>query len=495
MITKKPTYPDDRRIDLTAYMGPRRAGKRLFGGQYAANPRDPKKRYPSFITEEVFELYKASGLNVLMPEGDAYYGQDYVDEGYVENTDFPSSDLYKYMQLAEKTGLEVYPAIEKVFSEMTHKDGPFGGPEKRMIRDFVETVQTYFPNCFKGIMLTDEPSIQPLGRVRKIMEYLRSDEIKAIKPDLKIFSSMLPMHARIGSLDEEYNLPEENGKCKFDEERVKAYENYLTKYAEAIGEFGYDCYPFGRDGWLSPVFYQNLELAAEHGKREHYAISITLQSFRMDTNYNVKTGRGRVIYRQPSYEDVRYQVYSSLAFGVEKIGYFTFWQHYSESTREVFLKAMVNYDASEEKGYRKTEIYDVVKEVYEEILSIDHIFMRYKWKGCKVIRTSRERNIRNVKGGYEGGCLKDMKASRDLLVGCMENPEDNAEGYWIINAQNPYFYEMNEAELQFEGATHVAYYRKGCEYVVPLQDGKFAIRLGVGEGIFAIPYCEKQKGE
>ena len=80
MITKKPTYPDDRRIDLTAYMGPRRAGKRLFGGQYAANPRDPKKRYPSFITEEVFELYKASGLNVLMPEGDAYYGQDYVDK-------------------------------------------------------------------------------------------------------------------------------------------------------------------------------------------------------------------------------------------------------------------------------------------------------------------------------------------------------------------------------------------------------------------------------
>ena len=40
----RPLYEDDRRIEMTAYMGPRRAGKRFFNGTYG-NPRDPEEGY------------------------------------------------------------------------------------------------------------------------------------------------------------------------------------------------------------------------------------------------------------------------------------------------------------------------------------------------------------------------------------------------------------------------------------------------------------------
>ena len=105
--TNKPQFPDDRRIEMTAYMGPRRAGKRMFFGKYGENPRDPKEGYPSFFTDAVFELYKNAGFSFLMPEGDAYFGNVITPDGFVKESDFKKSDLYTYMKMAEKHGLDV----------------------------------------------------------------------------------------------------------------------------------------------------------------------------------------------------------------------------------------------------------------------------------------------------------------------------------------------------------------------------------------------------
>lgn len=489
MLTKqKPDFSRDKHIDLTAYMGPRRAGKRNFNGQYGKNNRDGNENYEGFITDDVFEAYKEAGLNILMPEADAYYGQNISDDGYVVENDFLKSDLYEYMKMAEKHNLTVYPTVEEMFGPMTHNPGSFGEEEKKIIFDFVKTIQQYCPKSFGGIMLTDEPTYKSLDRVKKIVDYLRSDEIKQIKPDLKMFSSMLPSYANLKVLDDVET--KENEKFAFDEKRIKAYSNYMRKCTDALGEFGCDYYCLGRNGRISPGFYQNMEIMAEYGKENGHDISITLLSSRMDTEYNPSTGRGITIFPITSYEDIRFQVYSALAFGMKKIGYYTFWQHYHESNTEVYPKAMINYEPSEEKGYRKTEIYYAVKEVNEEIRAIEHIFLHYNWQGCKVVRKSRDRNIRLVKADYNKGCTENIKAYRDLLVGCFTRDTDDTEAYWIVNAQNPYRYENNDVSLKFKGAKRLTYYRKGKEYDVELDEGCFNIRLGVGEGIFAIPYRE-----
>lgn len=490
LIKQKPTYKVDRHIDMTAYMGPRRAGRRNYNGKYGENKRDGNENYPGFITDEVFELYKNAGLNILMPEADAYYGLNITDKGYVKEPDFEKSDLYEYMKMAEKHDLTVYPTVEEVFGEMTHNPGPFGEREKAVIRDFVETIQKYFPKSFGGIMLTDEPSYKSLGRVKQIVEYLHSDEIKSIKPDMKMYSSMLPSYADLRALDAEHGESGQTYKFKCDEERLNAYIKYMKQCTDALGEFACDFYGLCRSGRLSPGFYQNMEVMAEYAKENGHDIAITLLSNRMDFQYSPEKGRGITIYPIMSYEDMRFQVYSALAFGMKRLAYYTFWQHYNESDGEVYPKAMVNYEPSEEKGYRATEIYYAVKEVNEEIRKIDHIFLHYNWQGCKVLRKSRDRNIRLVKADYKGGCISKMESYRDLLVGCFTRDTDDTEGYWIVNAYNPYRYENNDVSITFEGAKRVVYYRKGKEYDIPLEDGVFNIRLGVGEGIFAVPYVE-----
>ena len=88
MLKKKVEYSDDRRIDMTAYMGPRRGGKNIWEGVYGGYPLDPQEGYPSFFTDDVFTLYKEAGLNLLLPEGDAFYGTRVTPEGFCEEPDF-----------------------------------------------------------------------------------------------------------------------------------------------------------------------------------------------------------------------------------------------------------------------------------------------------------------------------------------------------------------------------------------------------------------------
>lgn len=486
---KKPIYKDDRRIDLTAYMGPRRAGKHFYENEYGTYPLDPEEGYPSFFTDDVFTLYKEAGMNILLPEADAYYGTNITENGYAEEPDFEKSDLYEYMKMAKKHGLLVYPTTDELFSHIAHEDGPFGEKEKALLKDFVATIQAHFPGTFAGVLLTDEPPYSALDRIKKIMDYLHSDEMREIKSDLGMFTSMHPIYAPMDLLHKDYG-DEKYARLRYDKHRMIAYQSYMEKTAEAVGEINFDHYALIYENQLTPGFYLNLEMAAEHGKKVGCPLATTLQSVQIDLVNNQQTNRASLIYRTPHYEDMRWQVYSALAFGVKRIGYYTFWTHYSLGPELKERRAMVIFDPSEDKGYRTTEIYDAVKAVNQEILSFDHVFLRFEWQGCRLVRVSRDRNIHNVKGGYEGGILKDVAATRDLVVGCMKNPEDNTEGYWIVNAENPFHDQINDVEVDFEGATRAIYYRKGKEYDTALTDGKFKIRLGVGEGIFVIPYKE-----
>ncbi len=483
----KPFYEDDRQIEMTAYMGPRRAGKRNFNADYG-NPRDPEEGYPSFWTDQVFQDYKDAGFTFLIPEGDAFFGMRLTPEGWNAEEDFTKCDLYHFMKMAQKHNLAVYPSSKIVLDKIARASGRLGEEDKKIVGTFVKTVKEYFPDTCKGVLLTDEPAIQAAERIEETIAY-----IKELVSDMDVFVSMFPIYGCVGSYEVTYDTEEFRNKAITIDIREKAYQNYIDTYGKIMGEFAFDYYPImhNEKEELAPTFYMNLEMAAESGRKNGFPIAVTLQSFSMTRGYRPETGKGDLVFCVPTYEDVRYQVYSSLAFGVKRIGYFTFWQHYNEGSCEVFPTAMVVYDEAEECGYRKTSIYDAVKKVNDQIRQFDHVFLRFDWRGCRIVNKSNDDNMTFVKGGYTGGSLKEVSAKRDTLIGCMENPDDGREGYWIVNAHNPRFCEWNEIEMRLDRATHILYYRAGREYKAKLdENGKFTIRLGAGEGIFIIPYIE-----
>ena len=483
MSNNRIKYIDDRCIELTSYLGPRRGGKNFYNGVYGAYPLDPEDGYPSFITDEVFQLYKEAGLNFLMPEGDAYYGRRLTEDGFVDEPEFTKSDLYHYMEVAKRNGLSVYPTSEELFIHMSHAEGIIGEEEKRHIKEMIETLQKYFPDTFQGIMVTDEPVYGELERVKSIMDYLRSEEIKRIKPNLKTFTSMLPIYGALATFG-----PDEEETDDAFQARKNMYQSYIEGCAEAMREFSVDFYPLVYEKGTSPLFYLNLEMGALHCKEKGIPLAVTLQSCRLDVDLDRETGESTILYRTPNYYDMRWQIYSSLAFGASRLGYYTFWPHYNMGSNGQQPNAMIVFEPSEEKGYRTTEIFDAVKEVHQEILAFDHVFLRFKWQGCRTIDTGNDENIQYVTTDYKGGKLTEVKSTRTLLIGCMKNPEDDMEGYWIVNAENPSRYLINDVEIVFKDTYSITYYRTGKEYHESLeQGGLWKVRLGIGEGIFVIP--------
>jgi len=483
----KPQYADDRRLEMTAYMGPRRAGKRKFNEEYG-NPRDPEAGFPEFWTDEVFEAYKAAGLTFLIPEGDAFYGTRVAENGVVGEENFEKSDLYRFLKIAEKHGLPVYPSQAELMYVMARRDTEMTEDEKKMIADMVATLKKHFPNTVKGLLLTDEPMMKHRVGLESCTKY-----IQELAPEWDIFISMLPIYGTAEMFGADMNDPQFKDREVTLKMKEAEYQKYVAAYGGLLHEFSFDYYAHNCDAGpetLSPTFFRNLELAAEGGKKGGFPMSATLQAFRMDRGYDPDTGKGQPVFRETTYEDVRWQVYSALAFGARRLGYFTFWQHYNESQYEVFPTAMVVYDEAEEAGWRKTGIYYDVKKVNEQVHACDHVFLRFDWKGCRTVVKSNDENIRLVEGGCTAGSLGDVTATRDTLIGCFENPEDGRDGYWLVNAHNPYFYEWSTVEATFADADRVVYYRAGKEYDRPLENGVFRIRLGAGEGVFVIPYKE-----
>ena len=481
----KPQYADDRRMDMTAYMGPRRAGKRNFNGSYG-NPRDPKAGFPEFWDDAVFETYKAAGMTYLLPDGDAFYGTRVTENGIVVEEEFEKSDLYRFLTIAEKHGIPVYPSQAELMYILARRDTPMTAKEKDMVAAMVATLKKHFPNTVKGMLLTDEPTMQHRVGMESCVHFVRE-----LAPEWDIFVSMLPIYGTAEMFGADMNDPQFKDKEITLQMKEAEYRKYIAAYGALIGEFSFDYYAFNHDAGpeiLSPFFFRNLELAAEGARTGGFPMSATLQAFRMDRRYDPATGKGQPVFRETTYEDVRWQVYAALAFGARRLGYFTFWQHYNESQYEVFPTAMVVYDEAEEAGFRKTGIYYDVKKVNEQVHACDHVLLRFYWKGCRTVVKSEDENIRLVEGNYTDDTLGAVTATRDTLIGCFENPEDGRDGYWLVNAHNPYFYEWSEVEATFTDADRVVYWRAGRECDEPLENGIFRIRLGAGEGVFVIPY-------
>lgn len=484
----KPQYADDRRLETTAYMGPRRAGKRNFNEEYG-NPRDCAAGYREFWDDAVFEAYKEAGLTFLIPEGDAFFGTRVTADGVCGETDFTKSDLFRFLEIARRHDLAVYPSQAELMYIMARRAEPLNDEEKRRIADMVTTLKARFPDTVKGLLLTDEPMMKHYGGVASCVEWIRS-----LAPEWDLFVSMLPIYGTAEMFGADMQSEKYKGHEVTLEMKSEEYSRYISSFGKLLGEFSFDYYAFNRDvgpETLSPTFFRNLELAAEGAKEHGFSMSATLQACRMDRGYDPQSGKTeRVIFREVTYEDMRWQAYAALAFGARRLGYFTFWQHYNESQYETFPTAMVVYDEAEPCGWRKTATYDAVQKVNAQIHAFDHVFLRFDWRGCRVINRSGDENVAFVKGDWRDGALGDLQATRDTLVGCFENPEDGREGYWLVNAHNPYFYEWNEITARFHGANRATYWRGGREYDVALTDGALSLRLGAGEGVFVIPYME-----
>ena len=200
--------------------------------------------------------------------------------------------------------------------------------------------------------------------------------------------------------------------------------------------------------------------------------------------------------RIPTYEDVRMQEYTALAFGFDRISCFCYGTPcvYSEFTEEQV--GMIDRDGN------RTSIYYATAKANNEIKAFDHVLKQFEWQGVftndggkrtdtkrlttrKIFAKLKNRTPINKIGG-----LDKVYSTQDTLFGHFLDFESNA-GYMVVNLNDTSLNLTDQVTMTFEqdyGYKKALCYIGGQKQILEIVNNALTLDLGVGEGVFVIPY-------
>jgi len=188
-----------------------------------------------------------------------------------------------------------------------------------------ETVKLFKNNKMTALyFLRDEPSTKDFPALSEIYQH-----IKATDPKHPVYLDLFPTYAPLEALG------------------AKDYRDYIERSVNEIGTgfISYDHYPVTVEG-LRPDYYENLEIVSDVAKQHGQ----TFWAFALALAHGDW-------YPVPTREALRYQVFSNLAYGAQGLEYFTYWW------------ALIGYDK------KRTEVYDLVKEMNKEVQALSYVFL------------------------------------------------------------------------------------------------------------------------
>ncbi len=248
-----------------------------------------------------------------------------------------------------------------------------------------------------------------------------------------------------------------------------------------------DCYPIKIEKSEYSIsthhLYTLMELAAQ------------AKEFGAETNLAVQTlehtvGNGATHFPAPTVEMMRFQIYPLLSFGFKGFTYYTYETRPTNAgSGEVNLMGLV-------KDGQKTEIYDVVKQVTDEVLSYDHVYLSFEWDGViPLTPTNEQRSIfgqvkdfgRYVLTAEDTKVLKALDSDNNILCGVMRDEAGN-EGYSLSNYTAPWDGNTALVNMTFDDCNKAIVYHNGEKSVATLKNGVLELELAPCDGAFVIPY-------
>lgn len=139
-----------------------------------------------------------------------------------------------------------------------------------------------------------------------------------------------------------------------------SYEDYITSYIETINPnfLSYDHYALMDDGTLRDGYFQNLETMRDASLKSNLPF------------WNIVLGNRHFTYAKPSLETLRFQAYTTLAYGAKGLSYFTY-----------FAPHIGNYElAAIDQFGNKTPTWDMLRNVNLQIHALGQLY-----KGLKSI--------------------------------------------------------------------------------------------------------------
>lgn len=190
--------------------------------------------------------------------------------------------------------------------------------------------------------------------------YLRDE------PGLSAFPELAAVVKRIRAVDDKHfcyiNLLPSHAEWWWT--GTATYPEYVDAFVKQVPVqvLTFDNYPITKTG-IRPGWYSNLELIANTAKTKN----MPFWAFALATAHDP--------YPKTSIPQLRLQVYSNLAYGAQGIQYFTYWTPSDPSHNWT--------DAPISKTGTRNDVYDIVKEMNAEIITLSPVFKDAKVEWVK----------------------------------------------------------------------------------------------------------------
>lgn len=229
-------------------------------------------------------------------------------------------DNRKLLDFCQQVGLKAMIVDGRTSWESALDDG-FSEQIKALVADYGSHPATY------GYYILDEPSAQLFPALAKV-----SQELQRQDPRHLPYINLLPTYAS----------PEQLG--------TPSYAEHLDRFLSTVkpAVLSYDHYALMKDGSDRADYFENLGLIREYGLR--YGVP----------PWNIILSLPHLAYRDPSAGEMRWQVYTSLAYGIKGLMWFTYWTM-PEWEKEFGGTAIVN-----PKG-EPARLYPIVKQLNGEV--------------------------------------------------------------------------------------------------------------------------------
>ncbi|MBQ7604565.1 MAG: hypothetical protein IJU75_06380 [Clostridia bacterium] len=256
-----------------------------------------------------------------------------------------------------------------------------------------------------------------------------------------------------------------------------SYKEYIEKYCRYVplDYICYDNYPFvdvpeNQKITRVSVWYENLRIVSDACRR--YGKQLFVVPMVNSGNPGWWT----------SLNQLRFQAYTSLAFGAETI----IWGCYTVGW---WWNAVVDNNGN------KTEQYEKLKKVNSELRAIGEEYMRYRCVSTYFVGFDGRRDLEKVEQGtvdeINTGTFLNVRANggEPLVIGHMVSRTDDSSALMIAAADDPLDLSTKTYSVNFrvlEGVQLTALGGEGKKDVIKNGDGTYSVEIRSNEGVLII---------
>ena len=250
-----------------------------------------------------------------------------------------------------------------------------------------------------------------------------------------------------------------------------SYQTYLNQYISTVtscDHISQDPYPFSNSNGTKNVYseyYTGLLQMANIAKTKNLDYWIYPQILTGMENYF------------PDLDDIRFQIYSGLAFGASKFMQYCYHvPGYNGVTYSAEVYAMRDYAGA------YTELWDYGQYVQNEVLVFSDIYQQYNWQSAGAYKTGTVPSYLSSVSTFSSTVLTSLSSNQNLVIGSFNAKSGSSKAFMITNAAN--LNNNASATVSFKASGTVTAYVDGMEHVLSPVNGVYTISLKVAQGAF-----------